>query len=45
MDLYADVKDINPVLDLLYMDYRISPETEINGSFTGGYTSIIELKQ
>jgi hypothetical protein len=43
MDLYADVKDINPVLDLLYMDYRISPETEINGSFTGGYTSIIEL--
>ncbi len=41
IDYVVKLKDINPVLHLLEPGISISKNTEVEGSFNGGYTSIL----
>nr|WP_236614016.1 translocation/assembly module TamB domain-containing protein [Nafulsella turpanensis] len=41
LDYVAKLKDVNPVLQLLVPELSISANTEVQGSFSGGYTSIL----
>ncbi len=38
-----NIKDLNPLLEVFAPETYISPKTKIEGSITGGYTSIISL--
>lgn len=43
LDFNVQLTDVNPVVNLFLPDLFISPHTEIEGSFSGGYTSILSL--
>ena len=41
LDYVANLKEVNPILQLFVPELSISSNTEVQGSFNGGYTSIL----
>ncbi len=44
LDLEVLIKDINPIVNLALPDLKFSGNSELVGSFTGGYTNILEFQ-
>ncbi|QSE97157.1 translocation/assembly module TamB domain-containing protein [Fulvivirga lutea] len=44
VEFNINIKDLNPLLEVFAPNVYISPSTKLNGSITGGYTSIIALE-